>query len=294
MNCGAANGRPAGLSGMEEMQVLNFGYKNITFGLTLFYYKLYTSFTGEVLYDDWYMVMFNVLLTSLPVIALEVFKQDVSSDVCLQGRRMYTLAGTGWILNDTVASLVIFLSNIFIPYPAAFHKEEEVADVAHLGAITHACIIWTVNYQIALVISHFTWTERLVIWDSIFFWYIFLLAYGALPPFYSNTAFQVFPQAIGAVPIFWLITLLVAVVSLLSYFLLIAIQRMLYPMDDHVVQEMKYCKKDVRANQMWLREQHNSQKMTQTGFYARVDARIRKTRKSLISDNVKVRSDLGG
>ncbi|KAK9223439.1 hypothetical protein WN944_011882 [Citrus x changshan-huyou] len=268
MNCGAANGRPAGLSGMEEMQVLNFVYKNITFDLTLFYYKLYTSFTGEVLYDDWYMVMFNVLLTSLPVIALEVFKQDVSSDVCLQGRRMYTLAGTGWILNDTVASLVIFLSNIFIrTLPSSFHKEEEVADVVHLGAITYACM--TVNYQIALVISHFTWTERLVIWDSIFFWYIFLLAYGALPPFYSNTAFQ------GAVPIFWLITLLVAVVSLLSYFLLIAIQRMLYPMDDHVVQEMKYCKKDVRANQMWLREQHNSQKMTQIGFSARVDARIR-------------------
>ena len=151
---------------------------------------------------------------------------------------MYTLAGTGWILNDTVASLVIFLANRFIPYPAAFHKEEEVADVVHLGAITYACIIWTVNYQIALVISHFTWTERLVIWDSIFFWYIFLLAYGALPPFYSNTAFQAFPQAIGAVPIFWLITLLVAVVSLLSYFLHIAIQRMFYPMDDHVVQEM--------------------------------------------------------
>ncbi|KAH9795807.1 hypothetical protein KPL71_005333 [Citrus sinensis] len=268
MNCGAANGRPAGLSGMEEMQVLNFVYKNITFDLTLFYYKLYTSFTGEVLYDDWYMVMFNVLLTSLPVIALEVFKQDVSSDVCLQSSSCPTYS--------------------YVPYPAAFHKEEEVADVVHLGAITYACIIWTVNYQIALVISHFTWTERLVIWDSIFFWYIFLLAYGALPSFYSNTAFQ------GAVPILWLITLLVAVVSLLSYFLLIAIQRMLYPMDDHVVQEMKYCKKDVRANQMWLREQHNSQKMTQTGFSARVDARIRKTRKSLISDNVKVRSDLGG
>lgn len=144
----------------------------------------------------------------------------------------------GWILNGIVASLVIFLANIFIPCPAAFHKEEEVEDIAHLGAITYAYIIWTVNCQIALVISHFTWTQRLVIWNSIFLWYVFLLAYGALPPFYSNMAFQVFPQAVGAVPIFWLITLLVAVVSLLSYFLHIAIQRMFYPMDDHVVQEM--------------------------------------------------------
>lgn len=59
-------------------------YKNIAFGLTLFYYELYTSFRGENLYDDWYMVMFNVMLTSLPVISLGVFEQDASSDVCLQ------------------------------------------------------------------------------------------------------------------------------------------------------------------------------------------------------------------
>ncbi|MBA0840335.1 hypothetical protein Goarm_002924, partial [Gossypium armourianum] len=64
--------------------VLYFVYKNVAFGLTLFYYELYTSFSGEVLYDDWYMTMFNVMLTSLPVIALGVLEQDVSSDICLQ------------------------------------------------------------------------------------------------------------------------------------------------------------------------------------------------------------------
>lgn len=59
-------------------------YKNIAFGLTLFYYELYTSFSGEVLYDDWYMALFNVILTSLPVISLGVLEQDVSSEVCLK------------------------------------------------------------------------------------------------------------------------------------------------------------------------------------------------------------------
>ncbi|KAF6161115.1 hypothetical protein GIB67_007756 [Kingdonia uniflora] len=59
-----------GISGMEGMQILYFVYKNIAFGLTLFYYELYTSFSGELMYDDRYMVLFNVMLTSLPVIAL--------------------------------------------------------------------------------------------------------------------------------------------------------------------------------------------------------------------------------
>lgn len=52
--------------------------------MTLFYYEFYTSFSGQVLYDDWYMTAFNVLLTSLPVISLGVLEQDVPSDVCHQ------------------------------------------------------------------------------------------------------------------------------------------------------------------------------------------------------------------
>ncbi|KAG0494210.1 hypothetical protein HPP92_005204 [Vanilla planifolia] len=61
-----------------------FFYKNIEFGLTLFYFEAYTGFSGQSVYDDWYMILFNVILTSLPVISLGVFEQDVSSEVCLQ------------------------------------------------------------------------------------------------------------------------------------------------------------------------------------------------------------------
>ena len=66
------------------MQICYFFYKNITFGLTLFYYEAFTTFSGQTIYNDWYMSLFNVFFTSLPVIALGVFEQDVSSRVCLQ------------------------------------------------------------------------------------------------------------------------------------------------------------------------------------------------------------------
>lgn len=66
------------------MQICYFFYKNIAFGLTLFYFEAFTGFSGQSVYDDWYMLLFNVILTSLPVISLGVFEQDVSSEVCLQ------------------------------------------------------------------------------------------------------------------------------------------------------------------------------------------------------------------
>lgn len=180
----------------------------------------------------------------------------------------------GWILNGVVSSLVIFLANIYIFSPAAFEEDGHVADLAHLGAITYTCIIWTVNCQIALIISHFTWIQHLFIWGSIFLWYIFLFMYGALPPSYSKRGFRILVESLGLKPIYWSVTLLVVVVSLLPYFIHIAVQRSFYPMDDHVIQEMKYSRKDVVDDQMWQREQSNSKKMTQVGFSARVDARM--------------------
>ncbi|KAG6696485.1 hypothetical protein I3842_09G150800 [Carya illinoinensis] len=273
-----------GISGMEGMQILYFVYKNIVLGLTLFYYECYTSFCGEVLYDDWYLVLFNVILTSLPVISLGVLEQDVSSEICLQFPSLYKQGPKnisfawkriiGWILNGVVASLIIFLANIYILSSAAFRQQGEVADVAHLGGITFTCIIWNVNCQIALLVSHFTLIQHLFIWGSILSWYIFLLVYGALPPAYSKKGFHLFMEAIGSAPVYWMITLIVTVASLLPYFMHIVIQRLFYPLDDHILQEMKYCKKESINNQVWQREQSNSRKSTLIGLSARVDARI--------------------
>lgn len=72
------------LTDLLFMQICYFFYKNIAFGLTIFYFEAFTGFSGQSVYDDWYMLLFNVVLTSLPVISLGVFEQDVSSEVCLQ------------------------------------------------------------------------------------------------------------------------------------------------------------------------------------------------------------------
>lgn len=176
----------------------------------------------------------------------------------------------GWILNGIVASLVIFLANIYAVSATAYG---ETGDISHLGAITYTCVIWTVNCQIALIINHFTWIQHLSIWGSILLWYIFLSAYSFLPPMYSKSAYHILLEGIGSAPMYWMVTLVVVVVSLLPYFLHLAIQRTFCPMDDHVLQEMKcHC---VTENEIWKREQQNSQQMTQIGFSARVDARVK-------------------
>ncbi|PIM99409.1 Phospholipid-translocating ATPase [Handroanthus impetiginosus] len=265
--------------------ILYFVYKNVTLGLTLFYYNIFTGFSGQDLYDDWYMTMFNVLLTSLPVLSVGVLEQDVSSDVCLkfpalyqQGQRNICFGWKriiGWILNGILTSLTIFLLNIYALSPSAITKHGYTADMEHIGTITYTSIIWTVNCQVALMISHFTFISHILIWGSIICWYIFLYTYDILPPTYPKIVFHVFTEQIGPEPAYWIVTLIVVIVSLLPYFIHIVIQRSFFPMDDHIIQEMKYSGTDVSDGPMWLREQERSKQMTQVGYSARVDAKIR-------------------
>lgn len=185
----------------------------------------------------------------------------------------------GWISNGILSSLCVFLITIYALSQSAFRKDGNMADITHIGSTMYTCLIWTVNCQIALIMSHFTWISHFLIWGSIFCWYIFLYLYGTLPPEYTSGGggFRMLTEAIGPAPLYWILTLLVVLVSLLPYFIHTVVQRSFYPMDDQLIQEIShYCgKHHIIENPMWVREQENSQKKTQVGFTARVEAKIR-------------------
>ncbi|CAL0326089.1 unnamed protein product [Lupinus luteus] len=268
-----------------------FFYKNIAFGLTIFYFEAFTGFSGQSVYDDWYMILFNVVLTSLPVISLGVFEQDVSSEVCLQFPALYQQGPKnlffdwyrilGWMGNGLYSSLVIFFLNIAIFDDQAFRSNGQTADMAAVGTTMFTCIIWAVNCQIALTMSHFTWIQHLFVWGSIATWYLFLLLYGMLSPQYSKTAYQILVEALSPAPIYWFATLLVTATCNLPYLAHISFQRSFNPMDHHIIQEIKYYKKDIEDQHMWTRERSKARHETQIGFTARVEAKIRQLKGKL-------------
>ncbi|XP_004486850.1 probable phospholipid-transporting ATPase 4 [Cicer arietinum] len=262
-----------------------FFYKNIAFGLTIFYFEAFAGFSGQSVYDDWYMILFNVVLTSLPVISLGVFEQDVPSEVCLQFPALYQQGPKnlffdwkrilGWMGNGLYSSLVIFFLVIIIFYDQAFRMNGQTADMAAVGTTMFTCIIWAVNCQIALTMSHFTWIQHLFVWGSIATWYLFLMLYGMLSPQYSKTAYQILVEVLAPAPIYWTATILVTVTCNLPYLAHISFQRCFNPMDHHIIQEIKYYKKDIEDQHMWKRERSKARQETKIGFTARVEAKIR-------------------
>ncbi|KAL3840799.1 hypothetical protein ACJIZ3_025390 [Penstemon smallii] len=262
-----------------------FFYKNIAFALTIFYFEAFAGFSGQSLYVDWYMLLFNVVLTSLPVISLGVFEQDVDSEVCLQFPALYQQGPKnlffdwyrifGWMANGLYASLIIFFLNIIIFYDQAFRIGGQTADMTAVGTAMFTGVICAVNCQIALTMSHFTWIQHFLVWGSVISWYLFLLMYGELQYSIPVNAYRILLEVLGPSPIYWSTTLLVTVACNLPYLAHISFQRMFNPLDHHVIQEIKYYRKDIEDRHMWRKERSKAREKTKIGFTARVDAKIR-------------------
>ncbi|GLU11280.1 hypothetical protein SLE2022_280370 [Rubroshorea leprosula] len=228
------------------MMICYFFYKNITFGFTLFWFEANASFSGQPAYNDWYMSCYNVFFTSLPVIALGVFDQDVSADLCLENPSLYQEGVQnilfnwrrilGWMSNGVLSSIIIFFFTTWSITSQAFREDGKVADYSVLGVTLYSCVVWAVNCQMALSINYFTWIQHIFIWGSIAVWYAFLLVYGSLSPTITTTAYKAFVEACAPSTLYWLITLFVVISSLLPYFSYRAFQTRFRPMPHDGIQ----------------------------------------------------------
>ncbi|KAH1126919.1 hypothetical protein GLYMA_06G208900v4 [Glycine max] len=258
-----------------------FFYKNIAFGFTLFFYEIYASFSGQAAYNDWYLSLYNVFFTSLPVIALGVFDQDVSARLCHKFPLLYQEGVQnvlfswkrilGWAFNGVLSATIIFFFCINGMENQAFRKAGEVADLEVLGATMYTCVVWVVNSQMALSISYFTYIQHLFIWGGILFWYIFLLVYGTMDPSLSTTAYKVLIEACAPAPSYWLITLLVLVASLLPYFAYASIQMRFFPTFHQMIQWIRNDGQTTDPEYVNIVRQR-SIRHTTVGFTARFEA----------------------
>ncbi|XP_037688749.1 probable phospholipid-transporting ATPase VA isoform X2 [Choloepus didactylus] len=109
--------------------VLYFFYKNTMFVGLLFWFQFYCGFSASAMIDQWYLIFFNLLFSSLPQLVTGVLDKDVPADVLLTEPQLYRSGQdmeeyrpqTFWINMADAAfqSLVCF----FLPYLVSRHEE---------------------------------------------------------------------------------------------------------------------------------------------------------------------------
>ncbi|KAJ3692468.1 hypothetical protein LUZ60_012818 [Juncus effusus] len=258
-----------------------FFYKNITFGVTLFVYEAHASFSGQPAYNDWFLSLYNVLFTSLPVIALGVFDQDCSARFCLMFPQLYQegvknklfswFRIIGSMLNGVVSACIIFFLCTNIMRSQAFRRDGQPPSLDVLGTTMYTCVVWVVNCQMAVAVNYFTLIQHIFIWGGIALWYLFLYLYGSVPPrIYSTTVYSVLTERLGPAPQYWFVTFFVTITTLIPFFTYAAIQFRFFPMDHNRIQWFRHNGKT--GDLEMLRQK--SIGMTSVGVSARLEAKL--------------------
>ncbi|PIO40184.1 hypothetical protein AB205_0072510, partial [Aquarana catesbeiana] len=134
-----------------------FFYKNFAFTLVHFWYSFFNGFSAQTVYEDWFIALYNVLYSSLPVLLVGLMDQDVSDKLSLRFPRLYIPGQKDLLFNykkfflslfhGLVTSLIIF----FIPYGAFLltmgQDGEAPSDYQSFAVTTATALIFTVNFQ---------------------------------------------------------------------------------------------------------------------------------------------------
>ncbi|XP_012585388.1 PREDICTED: phospholipid-transporting ATPase IK [Condylura cristata] len=97
-----------------------FIYKTIASMMVQIWFAFYSGFTAQPLYEGWFLAFFNLLYSTLPVLSIGLFEQDVSAEQSLQLPELY-IAGQKdelfnyWVFFQALAhGLFTSLVNFFV------------------------------------------------------------------------------------------------------------------------------------------------------------------------------------
>lgn len=156
---------------ISEM-ILYFFYKNMVFTICQFFFSFLCGFSGQTIYDDFYIAFYNLFFTALPLMVRASIEQDIyykfrvkieddeEGDGELYGERIYLkkyypkLYYIGqknilftyknfvfWVGEGFFHGLMIFLLNAMVIGPQINNKDGYTSDLWIMSISLYTCII---------------------------------------------------------------------------------------------------------------------------------------------------------
>ncbi|KAF4017470.1 hypothetical protein G4228_008593, partial [Cervus hanglu yarkandensis] len=205
-----------------------FFYKNFAFTLVHFWFGFFCGFSAQTVYDQWFITLFNIVYTSLPVLAMGIFDQDVSDQNSMDYPQLYKPGQLNLLFNKhefficMAHGIYTSLALFFIPYGAFYNMAgddgQHTADYQSFAVTMATSLVIVVSVQIALDTSYWTVINHVFIWGSIATYFSILFTmhsngiFGLFPnqfPFVGNARHSLTQKCI------WLVILLTTVASVM-------------------------------------------------------------------------------
>lgn len=227
--------------------ILGTFWKEMLFYLVQALYQRYNGYTGTSLYESTSLAVFNTLFTSLAVILLGMFEQDLRAETLLAVPELYTYGQKnkafnfgkyiGWTIVAVVEAVLIYygtsgiFSHTLAPGDNSLYVMGDLAFTVSVVFINIKLLVLELHNKTIVTLIGF-----LISVAGWFLWNLFLSAiYTATPSPYAVR--DSFIETFGRDPVWWLTVIMVLAMGILLELMITAVRRIFWPQDQDLMQE---------------------------------------------------------
>ena len=198
-----------------------FFFKNFAFTWCHVWYAFFNGFSANAVFEPYFIALYNIVFTSLPVLLMGIVDQDVTDQYLLRFPRLYIAGQKGLLFNKysfffslfkgALVSLVLYLICFGSFYYSIYQGTGWETDTVYYFflAITFPLTV-IVNIQIGFDMEYWTIWAFLVNIGSVLVWFIYISIvtshslYNAAPFWINGFAFLYSAQLVMGSTTFWL------------------------------------------------------------------------------------------
>ncbi|XP_066246628.1 probable phospholipid-transporting ATPase IM isoform X2 [Euwallacea similis] len=159
-----------------------FFNKNFAFTLCHCWYAFFCGFSAQTVFDPMYISIYNLCYTSLPVLGVGIFDQDVNDKNSILYPQLYKPGHTNLFFNKKeffrsalvgcFVSIVLFFVAFGTYYDAVAPNGQGLSDYMLFCSVTAAVLVIVNTAQIAMDTQYWTMINHIMIWGSLAFYFI--------------------------------------------------------------------------------------------------------------------------
>ncbi|KAJ1516206.1 hypothetical protein HMI54_010398 [Coelomomyces lativittatus] len=225
---------------VSEM-IFNFFYKNIVWVFIMFWYQCFSGFSAAILHDYTFLMLYNVLFTVFPVLAIGIFDRDVPMRFALEYPQLYpqkigrysNLTFCIYILDAIYQSIVCF----FLPYlnftDSQVHSKGYGPTLQEVSASMAVTAVFVVNFYTILSLSSIDWISFFLITFCAFSLFAYIPVYTLFPSSYFSILSILYGEAY-----FYAVIVLCCACCLLPKFVIKYFYSYHFPTDAQIIREI--------------------------------------------------------
>ncbi|XP_040096073.1 phospholipid-transporting ATPase IK isoform X2 [Oryx dammah] len=157
-----------------------FLYKTLASMMVQIWFAFYSGFTAQALYEGWFLALFNLVYSTLPVLYIGLFEQDVSAERSLELPELYITGQKEelfnyWVIlqaiaHGTATSLVNFFTTLWVSQDSA--GPVSLSDYQSFSVVVALSNLLCITMEVILITKYWTVLSVLAIFLSLCFYVI--------------------------------------------------------------------------------------------------------------------------